>query len=87
MSNGAACRTAIIPPLTGLQVTPIWWLSVNPTASDPEPGNILLAHAGRQHSNLIVMGAYGHARWREWVLVGATRFLLQHTTLPALMSH
>jgi nucleotide-binding universal stress UspA family protein len=57
------------------------------TASDPEPGNVLLAHAVHQHSDLIVMGAYGHARWREWVLGGTTRFLLQHTTLPVLMSH
>jgi nucleotide-binding universal stress UspA family protein len=33
------------------------------------------------------MGAYGHARWREWVLGGVTRYLLQHTTVPVLMSH
>jgi nucleotide-binding universal stress UspA family protein len=57
------------------------------TARDPEPGNILLAHAGRQRSDLIVMGAYVHARWREWVLGGVTRYLLQHTTVPVLMSH
>lgn len=37
--------------------------------------------------DLIVMGAYGHARMIEWALGGATRYLLRHSTLPVLMAH
>jgi nucleotide-binding universal stress UspA family protein len=36
---------------------------------------------------VIVCGAYGHARWREIVLGGVTRHLLEHMTVPVLMSH
>ena len=38
-------------------------------------------------ADLIVMGAYGHARWTERVLGGATRGLLATMTVPVLMSH
>lgn len=50
-------------------------------------GNALLSRAADFESDLIVMGAYGHARWTERVLGGATRTLLQTMTLPVLMSH
>ncbi len=33
------------------------------------------------------MGAYGHSRLREWILGGATRDMLQGTSLCCLMSH
>jgi len=36
---------------------------------------------------MIVMGAYGHSRFREMVLGGATRHVLEHTTVPIFMSH
>jgi nucleotide-binding universal stress UspA family protein len=35
----------------------------------------------------VVMGAYGHSRFRELILGGATRQLLEQTRLPLLMSH
>jgi len=38
-------------------------------------------------ADMIVMGAYGHARLREIVLGGATRALLAHMTVPVFMSH
>lgn len=50
-------------------------------------GNVLLSRAADFESDLIVMGAYGHSRWTERVLGGATRTLLQSMTLPVLMSH
>lgn len=37
--------------------------------------------------NLIVMGAFGHSRLEEFVLGGATRELLNKSTIPVLMSH
>lgn len=47
----------------------------------------LLACATASQSDLIVMGAYGHARWAERLLGGATRGLLRTMTVPVLMSH
>jgi nucleotide-binding universal stress UspA family protein len=38
-------------------------------------------------ADLIVMGAYGTSRAREFVLGGATRDLLRTMTVPVLMSH
>ncbi|KQW37648.1 universal stress protein [Rhizobacter sp. Root404] len=38
-------------------------------------------------ADLVVMGAYGHARWAEAVLGGATRALLGAAPVPLLMSH
>jgi nucleotide-binding universal stress UspA family protein len=50
-------------------------------------GDILLSRAFDLGADLIVMGAYGHSRLREVVLGGATRHMLQHMTVPVLMSH
>jgi len=38
-------------------------------------------------AGLLVMGAYGHNRLREFVLGGATKNVLSHRKLPILMSH
>ena len=43
--------------------------------------------AGRQGADLIVAGAYGHSRVREWALGGVTRSLLLHTHRCSLLSH
>jgi len=47
----------------------------------------MLSHAADMNADLIVMGAYGHARWTERVLGGATKGLLDSMTVPVLMSH
>ena len=55
-----------------------------------EPGNIgeyMLSTASDLNADMLVMGAYGHSRAREWVLGGATRTILQSMTVPVLMSH
>ena len=49
--------------------------------------NAMLSRAADLNADLIVMGAYGHARWIERVLGGATRGLLTSMTVPVLMSH
>lgn len=49
--------------------------------------DMLLSRAADFQADLIVMGGYGHARLREWVLGGATRHLLEHMTVPTLMAH
>jgi nucleotide-binding universal stress UspA family protein len=50
-------------------------------------GETLLACAQEFGADLLVMGCYGHTRWRELILGGATRHVLSHATLPVLMSH
>ena len=47
----------------------------------------MLSHAADLNTDLIVMGAYGHARWTERVLGGVTRGMLTSMTVPVLMSH
>jgi nucleotide-binding universal stress UspA family protein len=47
----------------------------------------LVGIAQQQGSDLIVCGAYGHSRAREWVLGGVTHDLLDHASLCVLMSH
>lgn len=41
----------------------------------------------REGADLLVMGAYGHSRLREWVFGGVTRDVLRTTPLCCLMSH
>lgn len=55
--------------------------------SDADAGEILLAEAERLATDLIVMGAYGHVRWREVVFGGATEMMLEMARLPVLFSH
>jgi nucleotide-binding universal stress UspA family protein len=54
---------------------------------DVDAGNALLSWASDLSADLIVMGAWGHSRLREYVLGGVTRTLLESMTVPVLMSH
>lgn len=56
-------------------------------AHDIAVGDMLLSRAADKSTDLIVMGGYGHSRLRELVLGGATRHILEHMTVPVLMSH
>lgn len=57
------------------------------TPSDFTVGEDLRARALLLGSDLIVMGCYGHSRFREMALGGVTRHLLRDSTVPLLMSH
>jgi nucleotide-binding universal stress UspA family protein len=57
------------------------------TGLDIEVGDVLLNQVADSGADLVVMGAYGHSRMRELVLGGATRHLLEHMTVPVLLSH
>lgn len=50
-------------------------------------GDGLLSACREQGCDLLVMGAYGHNRFREWLLGGATRDILHTTRIPVLMAH
>ncbi len=49
--------------------------------------DVLLDAASDIGADMMVLGAYGHSRFREVVLGGVTRSLLHHMTVPVLMSH
>ena len=50
-------------------------------------GEVLGNHALSHQADVLVMGAYGHPRWREFILGGATTSLLSRPPLPILLSH
>ena len=52
-----------------------------------EIGYALLELAARLGADLLVMGGYGHARFREAVLGGVTQIMLTNMTIPVMMSH
>lgn len=49
--------------------------------------DVLIRHATDTASDMIVMGAYGHSRFREAILGGATRNMLEQTKVPVFMTH
>ena len=55
--------------------------------SGGDVGSSVLSRANDFDADLIVTGGYGHARLREWVLGGVSKTLLDHMTVPVLMSH
>jgi nucleotide-binding universal stress UspA family protein len=50
-------------------------------------GDLLLSQAAELGSDLLVMGCYGHSRFREFLLGGATHTMLSSMTIPVLMTH
>jgi nucleotide-binding universal stress UspA family protein len=56
----------------------------------PRAGDVagtLLSYAFDSGTDLMVMGGYGHSRFREVILGGATRGMIESMTVPVLMSH
>jgi nucleotide-binding universal stress UspA family protein len=55
--------------------------------ADEDVGPVILSYAQDLKADLLVMGAYGHSRWREIVLGGVTHHVLSEMDLPVLMAH
>lgn len=53
----------------------------------PKVSDVLIRHMRDTNADLLVMGAYGHSRFREAILGGATRSMLEAAPLPVLMAH
>ena len=53
----------------------------------PRVSEVIARHVADTDADLLVMGAYGHSRFREAILGGATRNMLEHATVPILMAH
>jgi nucleotide-binding universal stress UspA family protein len=50
-------------------------------------GEVVLAAAREVGSDLLVMGGYGRAPWREMIFGGATRHIVATSRLPVLLAH
>jgi nucleotide-binding universal stress UspA family protein len=50
-------------------------------------GTAILEAARDVKADLVLMGAFGRSRLREWVLGGATRTVLDYMDVPVLMAH
>jgi nucleotide-binding universal stress UspA family protein len=50
-------------------------------------GDVLESYVTSRNADVLVMGAYGHSRIREFILGGATRSMLSRPPLPIFFSH
>ncbi len=53
----------------------------------PRVSEVINRHVTDTGADMVVMGAYGHSRFREAILGGATRNQLEHAAVPVLMAH
>jgi nucleotide-binding universal stress UspA family protein len=72
-------------------MTSLRWHGFNASTRhlQPDPrgaADTLLAMAG-EYGALVVMGAYGHSRLREWVFGGFTQHVIRGAEVPVLMMH
>lgn len=56
-------------------------------AHEGDVGRLLLAKAKELQADMIVMGAFHHSRWREFILGGVTLTMLEEATIPLFMAH
>jgi nucleotide-binding universal stress UspA family protein len=50
-------------------------------------GDVLTQSVAANEIDLLVMGAYGHSRFREFILGGATRSIMSRPPVPTFLSH
>jgi nucleotide-binding universal stress UspA family protein len=56
-------------------------------ATEGDIGRLLLSQAKALNADMIVMGAFHHSRWREFILGGVTLTMLEEATIPLFMAH
>ena len=56
-------------------------------AGEGDIGRLLLSTAKGLDADLMVMGAFHHSRWREFILGGVTLTVLEEATIPLFMAH
>lgn len=57
------------------------------SSSDEATGMNLLAQASANQTGLIVMGAYTHGHYRQFLFGGMTRHVMEHSNIPILFAH
>ena len=56
-------------------------------AGEGDVGRLLVSTAKNLDADLMVMGAFHHSRWREFILGGVTLTVLEEATIPLFMAH
>jgi nucleotide-binding universal stress UspA family protein len=80
----SSAETAIAVALARHGIKPIIHSSV---VSDIGIGDEILSRLADLDADLLVMGAYGRSRMREFVFGGATLHVARHMTVPTLFAH
>lgn len=62
-------------------------IGTEPAVGYEGAGPAIVRFCARVNADLLVMGAYGHTRFRDFIVGGATKTLLATTKLPVLLSH
>jgi nucleotide-binding universal stress UspA family protein len=72
-------------------MTALGWHGLNASTRHLRPDRLgaadTLLAAAAEEGALVVMGAYGHSRLREWVFGGFTEHVLRGAAVPVLMMH
>ena len=72
-------------------MTALGWYGLNACTRHLRPDRLgaadTLLAAAAEEGALVVMGAYGHSRLREWILGGFTEHVLRGAAVPVLMMH
>jgi nucleotide-binding universal stress UspA family protein len=55
--------------------------------NEADVGRVLLTSAKELGADMMVMGAFHHSRWREFILGGVTLTVLEQATIPLFMAH
>jgi nucleotide-binding universal stress UspA family protein len=59
----------------------------NLTCKDGDVGRVISEHVSMTRADLLVMGAYGHSRLRQFILGGVTSSMIRNPPVPVLMSY
>jgi nucleotide-binding universal stress UspA family protein len=84
-TNGSSSGSAVVDYLS--------WHGIAAQLRQVQPvqgcgaGELLLASAREADCDLLIMGGYGHAPWREVLFGGATRQIVSNSLLPVLLAH
>jgi len=60
---------------------------VDVDSNEDDAGAAILQETAKLGADMLVLGAYGRARFSEWFFGGVTRHVLEHATLPLFMRH
>jgi nucleotide-binding universal stress UspA family protein len=92
--EAARAVTAAMPFLSKAKQILIVTVAEEEGLSDEEGARLMtslawhgLNAAAAEQSALVVMGAYGHSRLREWIFGGFTEHVLRGAAVPVLMMH
>jgi nucleotide-binding universal stress UspA family protein len=52
-----------------------------------DTGKLLLGKTKELKADMLVMGAFHHSKWRQFILGGVTLTMLEEATIPLFMAH